>query len=734
MKTKKHTIINKCVFSYLLLSLAITSCEQHEVDKLQGADQICLNLDNVDVPLQSGQALLFDDRGKLVESKSLNLSGKNSVDIQFEANETDRILILAGDVASALNTTCNTYDDVIELLTPVVDYKTNFPQLSYSAEVDVKTLGSIDRTVRFTRSLSRIDVSIDPKLNVEIDSCVIENLVDRSYLFETKTNRVTDQNYRSLRIDGSELTFDALQATSIAHVYESNEGVEPKLKFYAKQRGKAVTFETQLPAAVVRNQVYTVYVGEEQANLQAKIFVSPWNDGGSLIVGPEDFAFKLNVAESVVPSFVRFSDNLDTLFVPSCHTELLLALDANIEAEMQMTGTPISIEQEHQGDYLGNRFRVRLSQKTIAEGSTSTNLYFKEKAGDAYSNKAIVIIQEPARIELTSSMVDLKEDCIIYPDYVDGTLGIIKDGYSVSNYTINSDGEQYQWVFMKYRGGMYHIEGGFKPNDTNAEGQRQASSIRIRYTDGVEEEYTFSRIRTSLPVVSFNGKYWSKYNMRGNSKDIRDQISLKDDPSNLWDYLKSCNDESFLFYAGDEYAGVNPNGLRLKKNAQGKLSYEGYMEAFGTATINDTKADSHCPSGYEVPTEEDVRSIVGSSTVYLYPLKKGEEETDAYLINKQRYTVERYRRNALTKDGVAIDDVYHLKITNPQGEFIILNGLGFQAEPNSIAWGYWLFANVTTSRKFVGFNHKGNNFYMQSHSGKKTNLVRCVKKPVSFIL
>ena len=64
--------------------------------------------------------------------------------------------------------------------------------------------------------------------------------------------------------------------------------------------------------------------------------------------------------------------------------------------------------------------------------------------------------------------------------------------------------------------------------------------------------------------------------MRGNSKDMKDQISFKDEQANLWDYLKSCSDEAFLFYAGDEYAGVNPTGLRLSKNEQGKLTYEGY--------------------------------------------------------------------------------------------------------------------------------------------------------------
>ncbi len=725
MKRKKHTIINKCAFGYLLLCLAFASCEQHDIEKTNASKQIQLSLDNIKAPLESGQALFFDAKGKLLQSKAMDLSEKKAICLDVETSATDRILLLSGDVASTLNTTSDTYEEIIATRTPIVDYQTSYPQQIYSVQVNVGSLENTNEAVRFVRSLSRIDVSIDPVLSIDIDSCVIENLVDQSYLFQNTGIPIAELNYTSLRIDGARFASETVQAMTIAQVYESYDGIQPKITFYAKQDGKAVTFKTELPSSLVRNQVYTVHIDAEQSHLRTNVVISPWDDGGSIIIGPDDFAFKLDLDKSVVPSFVRFSDSRDTLYVPSCNTELLLALDTNVETEMQMTGTAISISKETQDDYLGNRFRVRLKQKSITEAQSVTSLYFKEKDGAEYLNQAIVIVQEPARIVLNASNVDIKDDCINYTDYIDGTLGAIKSGFSVSNYTINSDADQYQWVFMRYKGGIYSIEGGFKPNDIHAEGQQQASSIRIRYTDGVEEEYTFSRIRTSLPVVSFNGKYWSKYNMRGNSKDMKDQISFKDEQANLWDYLKSCSDEAFLFYAGDEYAGVNPTGLRLSKNEQGKLTYEGYWDAFGAATISDTKADSHCPSGYEVPSEEDIRSIIGSSVVHLYPLQKGQEDTDAYLVNKQRYTVDRYRRNALLKDGIVVDDVYHLRITNPQGESIVLNGLGFQADPNSVAWGYWLFANVTESRTFVGFNHKGNNFYMQSHSGKKTNLVRC---------
>lgn len=720
-------MMNKYIL-LLFCSLSFFACDDSESSNLKEKERINILPDKmlVERNIQNIYALCYPSEASLPDIVVIPVNSEGGCVLNKPTNDYHKYLLIGGENIDIKALSQYNYDQIKQLTTAISDYDTMLPELYWSAEF----ADSADMPVVLKKSVYRIDIQMKAA-DLRLDSCVIEQVPNYASFISGGNIDENKVLYQSARLDFTKTSHTNNQINAFIG-YESE--IVPLIRLYVCDKGVSRTVEMAIPSAVERNKIYELSLNEVGGEIKTSLHIRDWENGGSTIVGPEPFKYQIDKTKSVLPAFVRISAMGDTLFVPSCNTDLILAIDADVEADIKIQGAPLSIERVVNDDYLGNQFRINFAQKDVLKSAQITNLLFAEKGTSAFEEKGIVVVQEPARLNLTSTNVTTNGTLILYSDYIDGTLATVKPGYNVSSYDIGSDGEQYQWVMLLRKGGKFSVEGAFKPNDREAEGQRQESTISIRYTDDVEEEYTFSRIRISLPVVPFNGKYWSKYNMRGNSKDIGDQIGFKDDQANLWDYLKSCNDEAFLFYAGNEYAGVNSNGLRLSKNAQGKLTYEGYWDAFGAGTIADAKADSHCPPGYEVPTEEDVRSIIGSSVVHLYPLQKGHEETDAYLVDKQRYTVDRYRRNTLHKDGVAIDDVYHLKITNTQGESIVLNGLGFQAEPNSVAWGYWLFANVTASKRFVGFNHKGNNFYMQSHSGKKTNLVRCVKKPVSYVL
>lgn len=719
--------MNKYLLLLLTCGIGFSSCENNELSGHSERNSVKVKADKmlVEQGVVRMYALAYSSVDAKPEVISVAVAGDGSCAFDLPDSEFCKLVIVGGKMVQLDQLYNKTYAELQELSAPGADYKTSFPALYFAKEVNLQSLEN--EPVQLQKSVYRLDV-LNRKSDLTIDSCIVENLAGSTPFLEGGRLDASKIRYNKASIDLG----DTKSAQTGFYGYASD--VAPVVRLYVKESGVSKTIETTLPSSATRNMIYEVALEENTTELTACLSIREWDDGGSVIVGVEDFKFKIDPLSSVFPRFVKISSSLDTIYVPSCDTELLLALDTQTEAELNISGSPIFVEPVSGADYLDNQYRIRLRQKGALDPETITKLHFAAKGSDGFDERAIVIVQQPSRIQLSTSNVITNGIDVVYPDYMDGTLATFKPGYSVSSYDMGSGGAQYRWVDILGRPGKFTIEGAFMPNDKGATGQRQENELSINYSDGVTEVYNFSRVRRSLPVVEFGGKYWSKYNMRGNSKDASAQIGPGQDQSDLWSYLKSCSDSDYLSYLGSEYCGTNPEGLNLEKNAQGTLVYEGYPAAFGSSTIGDIVADTHCPEGYEVPDESDLRTLIGTTTVQLFVLEPGGENTNTYMVDGQRYTANRYRRVGLEKDGVAINDAYHLKITNARGESIVLNGLGFQADPGSVAWGYWLLANASSGNKFPGFNNPRNNFYMQSHSGKKTCLVRCVKKPVTSII
>ncbi|MGL4851288.1 MAG: hypothetical protein ACRC3Z_01360 [Phocaeicola sp.] len=568
----------------------------------------------------------------------------------------------------------------------------------------------------------RVNVQWASQLDAHLDSCVISTLSAQPHSLPTIYS-----------VAGASLQFDDENVAMLLESYEQNETLTCSFYFSTSMGEQSYTVSIDQP--ILSRTAYTFVLNQEGSDLLLSLAVTPWKEGGTIVTGPEAFQYSLDVDASQLPAYVRVSPTQDTLFVPACQTELLISLAAQIEAGWLLQGHPLTLKRVQGMDYLANQFQICLPAKSLGETTTVSNLYFGERGSQEFSDKPLVIVQESLRLELLQNQVTAAGSSVTYPTYVDGTLACVKEGYSVQSYTINSDSPaSYEWIVMQRRGGQFYVEGGFKPNDSEAYGQLQTSRITIEYSDGVEEEYAFTRHRLALPVVKFGAHYWSKFNMRGNSKGYEDQIGFDLDRSDMWSYLKNCDGNAFIAYAGSQYCGTNPEGLDMEKNSTGGFSYQGYPEEFGSTTINDIQIDSHCPAGYQVPTEEEMKTLISGSVIHLVGLSTMQEYQNAYLVNKERYTVDRHRRGNIVKSGITIPNVYHLKITNLQGQEMVMHGVGYQSEANAINYGYWLYAAVSDGKDQAGFNNNRNNFYMQAHSGKKTVSVRCIKSPVHYII
>ncbi|MGL4992988.1 MAG: hypothetical protein ACRC6R_02460 [Bacteroidales bacterium] len=564
----------------------------------------------------------------------------------------------------------------------------------------------------------RFDVKRVSNSNLTIDSCIVSTFGGDMPLLVIKSEL---------------LAFNENGRSEVFEIVNSRDSLE--FNFFVNVGGNNKIITSHVPGSLNRDNLHTWLLSEDEDELSVKLSIEPWGNGGIIEVLPDSFTYSIDEVKSILPSFVRVSSSLDTIYVPSCKTDLLLVLDASIEADYMVDGSDLDISREYGDDYLGNSFRIRFNQKGLKESHSKSLVYFMERGGEEFSQKPIVIIQEASRLEMLVDYSEVGAGEIQFSDYIDGTLASVKPQFDVLSYTIDSDNkEDYQWVIMQRRSGRYNIEGGYKPNDKDANGDLQTSSITLEFSDGVQESFSFSRIRRSLPVVKFGDLYWSKYNMQGDSKSFEDQISFDQDVENLWGYLKECEGEAFVQYAGSQYCGLNTKGLELGVNSKGRLEYIGYADAFGGSTINSIETDSHCPKGYQVPTETQMISVVGSSVVSLIALKAGEESSSGYLVNKERFTVDRYRRKAISAFDKTIDNTYIIRLTNAKGESMVVNGVGYQSEPNSFNPGYWLLAAVSSAKDQAGFNNSRNNFYMQGHSAKKTVSIRCVKTPVNYVI
>ncbi|MGL5893556.1 MAG: hypothetical protein ACRCZM_02955 [Bacteroidales bacterium] len=565
----------------------------------------------------------------------------------------------------------------------------------------------------------RFQIQKSEGLEISIDSCVIDGFIG---------------DFSRVSFGGEDMIIKGGHRVEAVELGAFKDSLT--FSFYFTQNGSNEIFTDVVTDDLDSEYIYTWLFSGDGDKVIVDLSIEPWLNGGVIEVSPDSFAYSIDIEKSNIPSYVRFSDNRDTIYVPSCDGELILVLDVAMESHMLLQGDDLDVVQLKGEDYLDNRYMIRFVQKGILDPTRLSRLYFGEKGSGEYSQMPLVIVQEGSRIELLlEDGCEVEDNHVSFDEYIDGTLARVKSGYNVSSYSINSDShEQYEWIIMQRKSGRFNIEGGFKPNDIQAKGQRQSSSITIEYSDGVQESYLFSRRRSALPVVKFGDLYWSKFNMKGDSKLFEDQIGFEDHTADLWDYLRGCDDESYVDLAGSQYCGTNSKGLNLGKNQDGTLEYLGFSEAFGNSTINSIEAGSHCPKGYQVPTVEDMHSVVSRFVVHLLGISPGEEYQNHYMVEGERYSVERYRRNSTLSFGSKIDNAYLMRISNSNGESLVLHGLGYQSDPGVINSGYWLFGSVSDEKDQAGFNNSRNNFYMQAHSGKKSVSIRCVKSPVNYII
>ncbi|MGL4992990.1 MAG: hypothetical protein ACRC6R_02470 [Bacteroidales bacterium] len=747
----------------LVGGLLLGSCSEKEESLVRGDSslmQLSILKDGTPISqeLNSVTALLYSQGVLSRQMEDMQADEDGYFLVSTEKTKADKLIFLAGDYSLPLGEDIVDYSKVLNVTTSSVDYINSFPSLYYTAEREIGSLNSNMLEMSLTRSLARIDIKKITELNVEIDSCVLTNLADRSYLLPGNDELVESMQYKRCLIDGAHLSQLGGIPQELLYIYESRDNA-PKVSIYLKLNGVKNVLSVSLPSVIERNKRYEIGINSNGAVLFANLNVLPWEVGQDNEAGSGDSGVKIDVENSEFPQGISLNTSADTLYIePEFNGSFVLAIDAPEDCEIKMEDINIGIVElpSVKANYKGNRFELTLESNKINKPQTISTIWVKSKSDNRVYDKHLVLVREPFRTRFDAIGVSSNGKRIEFGKYVDGELARVNSQWDISSVSTRSADDQFNWLRLLESQAGYNLEGAFKPNDIDAHGQIQSSIVTVNYVDGHIEEFEISRKRNSLPVISQGGLYWAKYNMRGNSNSYEDQIGFDRDidREELYDYLKECTDEEFAYYVGAQYRGTSREGLYLKQNTLSdtlSLHYEGYT-SIADGQISNGPADAHCPPGYKMPTNVEWGHIFyigggmtipasGSTNPYntttVSPASSN--PTSSASTEKNRFQMHRHTRPSVVVDGVEIKDVSIFKITDIRfysGESMVFLGFGNQSSATEVTLGQTIYPISTTSFSHfvIDFNSNRTSYGNLSGSGVHTRTIRCVKSPTNFII
>ncbi|MGL4292389.1 MAG: hypothetical protein ACRCSQ_02240 [Bacteroidales bacterium] len=738
---------------FLFFVFLFFSCQDQEVE-YPGKDQFGVKFNyeassSGDI-LTNVNALLYQEES--LQHKETALTPVEGVySIGTGGKFFDKIMFIAGNHGLDFTSLNPGLSDCKGMTTGPVDFETTFPAIHYTAEKEAGSLDNNLMNIELIRSVARLDVVKETTLDVVIESCEISNLIDRSYVFPGNTSPLTggELKTQTLGADAFAKLNDGIQG--FAYIYE-NAASASEILFYVRINGVKNKLKATLPKVIERNKKYEIKIKSNGAVIYTSLSILEWGDGGSVDTQPGGFIPKIDLSTSQLPEGVVASKTLDTLFIaPDYSGVFILGLDAPVETEAKVESSQIGVATvpDSRNSYIGNQFALTVESSRINQVKTIIPMMIKSVAESQYYNKQIVLVKQGYRTWFKNLNAVLNSESASWDDYRDGYIAEVEawNGYQASDIEkieTRSGDAQFDWLRVVSEDGVNTVDGAFKVNDTEATGQEQRSIMTVTYKDGVEEVFSFKRKRYSLPVITQGGKYWSKYNMRGNSKSYADQIGFDRDIARdtFQEYLKTCSDEDFVYYAGATYKGKSTNGLYLKSTVRDGettpvLLYDGYAD-IPDGQVSNGPADAHCPAGFQMPGRDEWNYIWYTGGQLTLP---GSGSTNPYNASagNNRYMIHRFTRNDLIVDGVTIPQVSFLwieDIRNHQGEKMVFTGLGNQSANITATLGQIIFPVVTTgpTHFVMDFNTNRTSYGNLSGPGVHTRTIRCVKSPVNYII
>lgn len=600
--------------------------------------------------------------------------------------------------------------------------------VTMTASVPLKDAGS-EITVRLIRSVARID------LVSEYEGVAVRKITVRQV---SRMGYVNDGIPALASLEQSDAVVDfgdspfAGGTRELFYLCEQPEG-KYEVEVDVTVEGAWRKLRSSLDAPV-RNTVYSLTVYGNGASVGVAVSGDGWERGeGSS--SEQVMKGLIDVESSRLPEGTRVSATRDTLFLPFTGCSAGLALVAE-------SGTDVAVKGSIDGVELVRSDSRSMSPLAFFEiegahrypGKVREYIYLDIFSGDTKTGR-VVVVAEANPVGLAGLIEFDRNGVCDFGRYVDGTLGTMTLPEGMNVCLEFPEGEK-EWArLVEISGNIFRIEGGWRPNDPEADGRVQSVSVKVTSDDGKQTEvYTLKRRNWGLPVVDINGTWWCKYNLRGNVKEFADQITVGMDPAGgdaLAEYLRTCPDEEFIRIAGDQYQGGRQDGLKIV-NTDGDLSYAGF-DPSSNQDFGILDPEYMAPDGYMVPGYSEYRFFTWNENANL---GYGSNAFNNLLGQRLSFTIT--ERN-LSVDGADYGPVHIYDFVH-EGSHWVMAGLGHQYNATDIDPMSVLFATYGAGGRswmIEGYpeagDGRGNWYKYAAQNAQKTRVVRCIKTPVDYI-
>ncbi|MFR9596145.1 MAG: hypothetical protein SNH79_01025 [Rikenellaceae bacterium] len=460
----------------------------------------------------------------------------------------------------------------------------------------------------------------------------------------------------------------------------------------------------------------------------------------------------IDEANSTIPDDVTLSGDKSIMYAPfHKDVEMSVALVCRDGGSATYTLSHVDSDDFEITSLGGNKFQIKVNKASL---NAMTELWSLSVMESGVKVGAITLEREGHPVAFSGSYMDHLTDDENFDvnTFIDGELLEVGIRSGFSGYSFELVGDWVRFEPTALAAGRYVVQGGWKPNDEDARGEKQSASLWLLDEDGDRMiEYQMSRLNYSLPVVYINGLWWAKFPLRGDRTSYEDQIQSCDELAkvDLYTYMQTCTSDQLFEVIGGAYQSTHTNQLTLSKNSTNDGWYLTGMT--GGPRINTVDAGALSPGGYRLPTMEETETHLP----WYGDWATSPEISENYAAfggfnnsndSSSRYRFQAYRRTNMSHEGVPFHFGYmevaklvsSASYTEIVDDPIVWVGIGHatSAAESAFISTYHYYAILQDAR-MRHLNTALTKFYVWSSSGMADEVTythRCIKIPNDFIL
>ena len=633
-------------------------------------------------------------------------------------------------------------------------------EMAYTGVISLTNYTTSDHLipVSLKRVAARFDLRIAVAGTVEVKEITFKNVQTKAYLFP-QSEEVSPENCPVIDIPLiPEQPYHDNQ-NGILYLYEQNNA-ELKVELKASIDGKEYALETNLPEKISRNTVYSITLRKDVLDKDVQLTVEEWKNGGDTALKPGiDDQLIIDSLLTDIPHNVTVAQEGTMLILPHLETDFIVAIKSDSELEVfpvadySLSIEPVSIEElknKTASSLAGiNLFRIRKKLYSPNMETVDLTVYFHRKGLNHSYPEDNIRIRMTGNPTTSEGALEFGIDTYTYDfnRYIDNEFGVFTLPPEKEMVAEFEEGED-SWIRIDAQSGsnVYRVLGGWRPNDTTANGRKQSATLVIqnKKDKSDREEYTVIRRNYGLPVTWLHGVWWCKYNAIKNSRNFEDQILSSSDPAaqsntTVFQYLTSCTTEDFFNLWGWAYQGDSGQGMPvIEKN--NVIVLDGFTRE-EKVHINKLPSTALSPDGYELPSMEEFNRLF-DATDYIWMMYNGTHTLKNPWNGHSKIKRQQLRKNNIQVGSMTISDIIYIAMSSPdfpEYEPLVWYGPAAQWNDTGILHsGHYnniLFGVYSPTGEGWYMNGGMGNLYMMKNgaSSYDTRILRFKKSDVEYI-